>query len=128
MTDANAMLEEGGANFDAEAAQFQTLLMGIEIDKLKEGLTAISKEKANEYLKNVSHQQQIADSNKGLRSYISSWIFTQPASSEATATTKQPGSRPGTPKSSGGAASLEASAAFQVGDDDDFVDAVESQE
>ena len=55
LSDANAMLVEGSANFDIEEAQFQTLLMGIEIDKLKEGLTAISKDKAQEYLKNVSH-------------------------------------------------------------------------
>jgi len=49
--------------------------MGTKIDKLKEWLTALSKEKSQEYLNRVSHQQQVADSKKGLRSYISSFFF-----------------------------------------------------
>ena len=100
--------------YDEEQAQFHTLLMGIEIDKLKECLTAVSKEKAQEYLKNVSHQQQIADSNKGMRAYISSWIFTQPAADA--------NQKPGTPKAAAGGANAEAM------EEDEFLDAVESQE
>lgn len=34
---------------------FWAIMMGTKIDTLKEWLSAISKEKANEYLENVSH-------------------------------------------------------------------------
>ena len=51
-------------------------MMGTEIDKIKEWLTAMSKEKAQDYLNKVSREQQVADSKKGLRSYIGSFFFT----------------------------------------------------
>ena len=58
-----------------EAEQLTTVLMGVDTDKLKEWLTVISKEKANEYLERVSHQQHVADSKQGLRSYIGSFFL-----------------------------------------------------
>ena len=60
--------------------QLSTIMMGTEIDKIKEWLTAVSKEKAQDYLNKVSREQQVADSKNGLRSYIGSFFFnpTQP--------------------------------------------------
>ena len=99
-----------------DGEQLTTVLMGVDTDKLKEWLTAISKEKANEYLERVSHQQQVADSRQGLRSYIGSF-FHGSRSRPAAPTQNAAGPETGAEKPTGTAPQTE---------DDEFEDAMDA--
>ena len=58
-----------------EVEQLKTIMLGTEVDKLKEWVTALGKERAQNYLNKVSHDQQVSDSQKRLRSYIGLFFF-----------------------------------------------------